>query len=250
MPIGLAAKLGGRAGQPRRDWCGVGPDRPVRQLSQRRPAVPRRLLDRDLRPGRRHHHRPARCSWRDGSRFRSDLAAPARHADQRTCSAWRAGSPPSPCGRASPSTSAGPNGSASRCWSAWSPRLYARFRLHPPAAPDLGASPSLSGGGSWSVFRPGRRATWSARRWRTTMCGVQHAPDRSVLVLMPLRQAIAELEGVEGMQVHRSWWVVRAGRWSARAQGTAGTRASSSATAWSRPWPAPRSPSPAGRGLD
>lgn len=36
-----------------------------------------------------------------------------------------------------------------------------------------------------------------------------HAPEGSVLVLIPLRQAIAELDGVEGLQVHRSWWVAR-----------------------------------------
>lgn len=36
-----------------------------------------------------------------------------------------------------------------------------------------------------------------------------HTPDGSVLVLIPLKQAIAELDGVEGMQVHRSWWVAR-----------------------------------------
>ncbi|HEX8214638.1 MAG TPA: LytTR family DNA-binding domain-containing protein [Allosphingosinicella sp.] len=34
-----------------------------------------------------------------------------------------------------------------------------------------------------------------------------HGENGSVLVLMRLADAIAELEGVEGMQVHRSWWV-------------------------------------------
>jgi len=34
-----------------------------------------------------------------------------------------------------------------------------------------------------------------------------HGPEGSILLLIPLRQAVAELEGVEGMQVHRSWWV-------------------------------------------
>ena len=30
------------------------------------------------------------------------------------------------------------------------------------------------------------------------------------LILMRLSDAVAELEGVEGAQVHRSWWVARA----------------------------------------
>lgn len=33
--------------------------------------------------------------------------------------------------------------------------------------------------------------------------------ERNTLILIRLRDAIAELEGVEGMQVHRSWWVAR-----------------------------------------
>ena len=36
-----------------------------------------------------------------------------------------------------------------------------------------------------------------------------HTALGSDLVLMRLRDAMAELEGVEGMQVHRSWWVAR-----------------------------------------
>ena len=31
----------------------------------------------------------------------------------------------------------------------------------------------------------------------------------STLLFLPLRQALAELEGVPGMRVHRSWWVAR-----------------------------------------
>ena len=34
---------------------------------------------------------------------------------------------------------------------------------------------------------------------------------RDTLILIRLRDAIAELEGMDGMQVHRSWWVARAG---------------------------------------
>jgi LytTr DNA-binding domain-containing protein len=36
-----------------------------------------------------------------------------------------------------------------------------------------------------------------------------HTLSGSEMILMRLRDAIAELEGVEGMQVHRSWWVAR-----------------------------------------
>jgi hypothetical protein len=37
-----------------------------------------------------------------------------------------------------------------------------------------------------------------------------HTAMGSELVLMPLTQAIANLDGVEGLQVHRSWWVAKA----------------------------------------
>ena len=38
-----------------------------------------------------------------------------------------------------------------------------------------------------------------------------YAQDRDILILMRLRDAVAELDGMgEGMQVHRSWWVARA----------------------------------------
>ncbi len=36
-----------------------------------------------------------------------------------------------------------------------------------------------------------------------------HAADRSEMLLMRLRDAIAEMQPFEGMQVHRSWWVAR-----------------------------------------
>nr|WP_137677370.1 LytTR family DNA-binding domain-containing protein [Parerythrobacter lutipelagi] len=36
-----------------------------------------------------------------------------------------------------------------------------------------------------------------------------HTALGSELVLMRLRDAMAELDGIEGMQVHRSWWVAR-----------------------------------------
>jgi DNA-binding LytR/AlgR family response regulator len=37
-----------------------------------------------------------------------------------------------------------------------------------------------------------------------------HTLKGSDLVLIPLKQAVAELSAVEGLQVHRSWWVARA----------------------------------------
>ena len=37
-----------------------------------------------------------------------------------------------------------------------------------------------------------------------------HTVTGSDLILMPMKDAIAELTDVEGMQVHRSWWVAKA----------------------------------------
>jgi hypothetical protein len=37
-----------------------------------------------------------------------------------------------------------------------------------------------------------------------------HTSAGSDLILIPLHQAVAELTGLEGLQVHRSWWVARA----------------------------------------
>lgn len=36
-----------------------------------------------------------------------------------------------------------------------------------------------------------------------------HGPDRAEMLLMRLSDAIREMEPLEGMQVHRSWWVAR-----------------------------------------
>lgn len=36
-----------------------------------------------------------------------------------------------------------------------------------------------------------------------------HTLSGSEMILMRLRDAVAELDGIEGMQVHRSWWVAR-----------------------------------------
>lgn len=37
-----------------------------------------------------------------------------------------------------------------------------------------------------------------------------HTPRGSDLVLTPLKEAVAELGAIDGMQVHRSWWVAKA----------------------------------------
>ncbi len=37
-----------------------------------------------------------------------------------------------------------------------------------------------------------------------------HTASGSALILMRMRDAVAELDGLEGLQVHRSWWVARA----------------------------------------
>ncbi|WP_425228961.1 LytTR family DNA-binding domain-containing protein [Sphingomonas sp.] len=37
-----------------------------------------------------------------------------------------------------------------------------------------------------------------------------HTPHGSALILLRMRDAVAELDGVAGAQVHRSWWVARA----------------------------------------
>jgi DNA-binding LytR/AlgR family response regulator len=37
-----------------------------------------------------------------------------------------------------------------------------------------------------------------------------HTSRGQDLILMRLADAVAELEGIEGMQVHRSWWIARA----------------------------------------
>lgn len=36
-----------------------------------------------------------------------------------------------------------------------------------------------------------------------------HGPDASTLILQRMRDAEAELTGIDGMRVHRSWWVAR-----------------------------------------
>jgi DNA-binding LytR/AlgR family response regulator len=46
-----------------------------------------------------------------------------------------------------------------------------------------------------------------------------HTSKGADLILMRMADAEAELEGVEGLRVHRSWWVARAGVTAARREG-------------------------------
>ncbi len=46
-----------------------------------------------------------------------------------------------------------------------------------------------------------------------------HTPDGSRLLLMPLGQAMAEASGIEGLRVHRSWWVARHAVAAVRSEG-------------------------------
>jgi hypothetical protein len=48
-----------------------------------------------------------------------------------------------------------------------------------------------------------------------------HTPHRSELVLMPMRDAVAQIGEVEGLQVHRSWWVRRSAVQTVEADGRA-----------------------------
>lgn len=48
-----------------------------------------------------------------------------------------------------------------------------------------------------------------------------HTAQGSELVLMPLREAMAAMAGVEGLQTHRSWWVARAAVTEVRETGRA-----------------------------
>ncbi|MBB5746851.1 LytTR family DNA-binding domain-containing protein [Brevundimonas variabilis] len=46
-----------------------------------------------------------------------------------------------------------------------------------------------------------------------------HTPDGSRLVLMPLSQAVTEVAGIEGLRIHRSWWVARSAVAAVRSEG-------------------------------
>lgn len=92
--------------------------------------------------------------------------------------------------------------------------LFLRVRLGQtqPATPHIvGVSPA-----SLSEDDPAFLRRLSPRLGRDLLCLVMedhyvraHTVVGSDLILLPLNRAIAELEGVEGIQVHRSWWVAR-----------------------------------------
>ena len=78
-----------------------------------------------------------------------------------------------------------------------------RARRAPPATPD---APGDEPPGRLS---PRQRAEALCLQMEDHYVRV-HTPGRSELVLMPMRQAVAELEPLGGLRVHRSWWVARA----------------------------------------
>ncbi len=68
----------------------------------------------------------------------------------------------------------------------------------------------------WASRRPSRTQSIPLRLGRDVLCLQMedhyvrvHGRDGSRLVHASLGRATAELKGVEGMQVHRSWWVAR-----------------------------------------
>ena len=59
-----------------------------------------------------------------------------------------------------------------------------------------------------------------------------HGEEGSELILIRLRDAIAEMDGADGWQVHRSWWVARSGIIAAKPSGRSWTlRLTNGATA-------------------
>jgi hypothetical protein len=82
--------------------------------------------------------------------------------------------------------------------------VFAALRLRRPAADD-GAAPSEP---AFLDRLPPRSRDLICLQMEDHYVRV-HTAEGSVLVLIPLKQAIAELDGVEGVRVHRSWWVAR-----------------------------------------
>ena len=95
------------------------------------------------------------------------------------------------------------------------PEAASAPRAQPPAAE---AAPVTPGGGFLDRL--------PARLGRDLVCLQMedhyvrvHTDRGSDLVLIPLKQAVSELAGVEGLQVHRSWWVARRALAGAAQQG-------------------------------
>jgi hypothetical protein len=91
--------------------------------------------------------------------------------------------------------------------------------LRPGRAPEM-SKPEIAPereAGPRDDAAPGFLARLSPRLGRDLICLQMedhyvraHTALGSELILLPLHEAIAELDGLEGLRVHRSWWVARA----------------------------------------
>lgn len=86
-----------------------------------------------------------------------------------------------------------------------------------PAGSSAGAPPAASPAVPPAPPGAGFISRLSGRVGRDLLCLQMedhyvraHTAQGSELVLLPLKAAMAELDGCEGLQVHRSWWVARA----------------------------------------
>jgi hypothetical protein len=88
------------------------------------------------------------------------------------------------------------------------------FPLHPTAVPALSTSPvaddAVPSAANFFHRLPPKLGSELLCLQMEDHYVRAHTARGSDLVLIPLKIAIAELDGVEGMQVHRSWWVARA----------------------------------------
>lgn len=103
----------------------------------------------------------------------------------------------------------------------WAERIDLRYRLgHPAVVPARAGAADGVGeaeGGPVPEDAPPRLFDRLSPGFGGPVVALQgedhyvrvHAPDHGELVLMRLRDAIAEMDGAEGEQVHRSWWVAR-----------------------------------------
>ena len=78
------------------------------------------------------------------------------------------------------------------------------------AAPEAGPAPSPAGPGGFLTRLPPRLGGGLLCLQMEDHYVRAHTAKGSDLVLIPLKQAIAELADIDGLQVHRSWWVARA----------------------------------------
>jgi len=78
-----------------------------------------------------------------------------------------------------------------------------------PARSAAQLSPEASGGPRLAARLPRGAGAIVALQMEDHYVRVHGANGESTLLLMRLRDAVAEMDGREGMQVHRSWWVAR-----------------------------------------